>query len=187
MSAAGDLAAQLGAVETEREGAVIVAIEGRPGAGKTTFGAALARELGATHVDLEEAYPGWAGLEEGSRMALEELLVPAAAGETAVLPQWDWVAARPAEPLVVEPCDYLVVSGTGSGPEAAGPLLSLLAWMELDSAEGRRRALERDGEIFAPHWKQWSEQVEAHLERERTRDRAGAVIDTSGPEPVLAA
>lgn len=185
MSAAGDLAARIGELEPGHEGASIVAIEGRPGAGKTTFGAALARELGATHVDLEEAYPGWSGLEEGSRLALEELIVPAAAGETAVLPQWDWVASRPAEPLVVEPSDYLVISGTGSGPQAARPCLSLLVWMELDPAEGRRRALERDGAAFAPHWEQWSEQVEAHLEREHTRERADAVVDTSGAEPVL--
>ncbi|MFM9126640.1 MAG: hypothetical protein ACKOTA_03585, partial [Solirubrobacterales bacterium] len=49
----------------------------------------------------------------------------------------------------------------------------------------RRRALERDGEVFDRHWDRWSEQVEAHLERERTRERADVVVDTAGPEPVL--
>lgn len=149
MSAAAELAVRVRALEAPDDGAVVVAVEGRPGAGKTTFGDALAAEIGAVHVDLENLYPGWDGLEEGARLAAEELVVPAAAGEVAVVPQWDWVAMRPAEPLVVEPPEFLVISGTGSGSLAAAPHLALVAWMELGDSERRRRALERDGEIFA--------------------------------------
>lgn len=185
MSAAAELAVRVRALEAPGAGAVIVAVEGRPGAGKTTFGDALAAELDAVHIDLENLYPGWDGLDEGARLAAGELVAPAAAGEIAVVPQWDWVAMRPAEPLVVEPPEFLVLSGTGSGSLAAAPHLTLVAWMELGEAERRRRALERDGETFAPHWEQWGTQVEAYLERERTRERADVVLDTSGPEPVL--
>ena len=185
MSAATELAVRARALQPPGAGAVIVAVEGRPGAGKTTFGAALAAEIGAAHVDLENIYPGWDGLEEGARLAAEELAAPVAAGEVAVVPQWDWVAMRPAEPLVIEPPEFLVLSGTGSGSLAASPHLALVAWMELGDSERRRRALERDGETFAPHWQQWEAQVEAHLEREGTRDRAQVVLDTSGREPVL--
>lgn len=186
MSAAAELAGRVSALTPAGNGAVIVAVDGRPGAGKTTFGAALAAEMGATHVDIENLYPGWSGLEEGARMAAEELLAPAAAGRTAVVPQWDWVASRPAEPLVVEPAEILVVSGTGTGSRAAAPHLAMIAWMELGDDERRRRALERDGEIFAPHWEDWARQVEAHLDREGTQGRADVVVDTSGPEPVVA-
>lgn len=185
MSAAAELAARLAGTGQERQ-PVIVAVEGRPGAGKTTFAASLAQELGCDHVDLEEIYPGWDGLEEGSRLAAEELVSPFADGQTAVVPQWDWLVSRPAEPIVVEPGDFLVVSGTGSGAQACAPHLSMVVWMELDDAERQRRALDRDGEIFAPHWEDWSRQVEEHLSREQTRSRADVVIDTSGPEPVLA-
>ena len=186
MSAAAELAARVAGLEPGGGAAVIVAVEGRPGAGKTTFGAALAAELGATHVDLENVYPGWSGLDEGARLAAEELVAPALAGHVAVVPQWDWIASRPAEPLVVEPPELLVVSGTGSGSLAAAPHLAMLAWMELGEEERRRRALERDGEAFAPHWAQWAGQVEAYLEREDPRGRADVVIDTSGPEPLIA-
>ncbi|MFM8560512.1 MAG: hypothetical protein ACKOB9_00230 [Solirubrobacterales bacterium] len=186
MSAAAELAVRVRALEAPDDGAVVVAVEGRPGAGKTTFGDALAAEIGAVHGDLENLSPGWDGLEEGARLAAEELVVPAAAGEVAVVPQWDWVAMRPAEPLVVEPPEFLVISGTGSGSLAAAPHLALVAWMELGDSERRRRALERDGEIFASHWLQWGAQVEAHLERERTRERADVVVDNSGPAPLLA-
>lgn len=186
MSAAAELAARIAGLEPAGGQAVIVAVEGRPGAGKTTFGAALARELGATHVDIENLYPGWSGLDEGARLAAGELVEPVAAGEVAVVPQWDWVASRPAEPLVVEPPEFLVLSGTGSGSLEAAPHLSLLAWMELADDERKRRALERDGEIFAPHWDSWEAQVEAYMERERPQDRADVVLDTSGPAPVLA-
>lgn len=184
MSAAAELAARL-AGEGQVRQPVIVAVEGRPGAGKTTFAASLAQELGCDHVDLEEIYPGWDGLEEGARLAAEELVSPFAAGQTAVVPQWDWLASRPAEPLVIEPGDFLVVSGTGSGAQAPSPHISMVVWMELGEEERRRRALERDGEIFAPHWEAWSRQVEGHLTRERTRERADVVVDTSGPAPVI--
>ncbi len=186
MSAAAELARRIEAAKPEGE-TVIVAVEGRPGSGKTTFGDALADALGGTHIDIEEVYPGWSGLEEGSRLAVEELILPVARSETAVLPQWDWVASRPAEPLVVEPPEFLVVSGTGSGPRSASGYLGMLVWMELDDDERRRRALERDGEIFAPHWDEWSLQVEEHLARESTQERADVVVDTSGPQPVLVA
>jgi uridine kinase len=184
VSAATELAARLSG--RRPGGTVIVAVEGRPGSGKTTFGAALAEELGATHVDIEDLYPGWSGLEEGSRLAVEELIAPVAGGESAVVPQWDWLASRPAEPLVIEPPEFLVVSGTGSGPRVASDSIELLVWMELDDEERKRRALERDGEIFSPHWTEWSRQVEEHLRREETRERADVVIDTSGAEPVIA-
>lgn len=185
MSAAAGLAARATQLEPKAGATVIVAVDGRAGAGKTTFGEALAGELGAVHVDIENAYPGWDGLEEGARLAREELLVPIAAGEPGVLPQWDWLASRPGEPLVVEPSEFLVLSGTGSGAAANGPYLSLLVWMELEDDERRRRALERDGEIFELHWDEWSRQVEEHLDREQTRGRADAVVDTSGAEPSL--
>jgi uridine kinase len=187
VSAAAGVAARLRELPPPGSGPVIVAVEGRAGAGKTTFGAALAAELGARQLDLDELYPGWSGLEEGARVAAGELVEPLAAGRTAVVPRWDWIAGRPAEPLVVEPEEFLVLSGTGSGSRAAAPHLALIAWMELGDEERRRRALERDGELFAPHWDEWSRQVEAHLERERTRERADVVLDTTGAEPVLRA
>lgn len=185
MSAAAGLAARATQLEPKAGATVVVAVDGRAGAGKTTFGEALAGELGAVHVDIENAYPGWDGLEEGARLAREELLVPIAAGEPGVLPQWDWLGSRPGEPLVVVPPEFLVLSGTGSGALANRPYLSLLVWMELEDDERRRRALKRDGEIFELHWDEWSRQVEEHLVREQTRGRADAVVDTSGATPSL--
>ncbi len=185
MSAAAELAARAAQLEPKAGATVVIAVDGRAGAGKTTFGEALAGELGAVHVDIENAYPGWDGLEDGARLAREELLAPIAAGEPGVLPQWDWLASRPGEPLVVDPPEFLVLSGTGSGATANGPYLSLLVWMELGDDERRRRALERDGEVFELHWERWSRQVEEHLAREQTRERAHVVVDTSGAAPVL--
>jgi hypothetical protein len=187
VSAAAELAARVAQLAPSAGTTVVVAVDGRSGAGKTTFGAALAEELGGVHVDIENAYPGWDGLEEGARLAREELLVPLAAGQVGVMPQWDWVASGPAEPLVVEPPDFLVLSGTGTGAAASAPYLGMLVWMELDDEERRRRALNRDGEVFAANWDRWSSQVEEHLARELTRDRADAIIDTSGPAPVVLA
>ncbi|MBU3674891.1 MAG: hypothetical protein FGM34_07585 [Solirubrobacteraceae bacterium] len=186
MSAAAELAAQLAGTARPGDATVIVAVEGRSGAGKTSFGASLAEELGAAHVDMENLYPGWWGLGEGARLAATELVAPIAAGETAVVPQWDWIASRPAEPLVLDPPDFLVLSGTGSGSLAAAPHLALLAWMELGDEERRRRALARDGEVLAGQWDDWAGQELAYLESDKPRERADVVVDTSGAAPVIA-
>lgn len=185
MSAASEVARRVASLEPRCGETLVIAVDGRAGAGKTTFGEALAAEMGAAHLDIENTYPGWDGLEEGARLAREELLEPVATGRPGALPQWDWLESRPGEPLVVAPPAFLVLSGTGSGATANGTYLSLLVWMELDDDERRRRALERDGELFELHWDRWSRQVEEHLAREQTRERAGAVVDTSGAAPVL--
>jgi hypothetical protein len=64
-------------------------------------------------------------------------------------------------------------------------LLAPLAGVLPDADVRRRRALGRDGDTYAPHWDRWSAQEEAYAARERPRERAGLVLDTSGEGPVL--
>ena len=42
----------------------------------------------------------------------------------------------------------------------------------------RRRALDRDGETYAPHWERWAAQERVTFARERTRARADLVLVT---------
>jgi cytidylate kinase len=52
----------------------------------------------------------------------------------------------------------------------------LLIWLEAPDSVRKNRALERDGETFAPHWERWAAQEDAMLASEHTKDRADLVI-----------
>ena len=156
----------------------VVAIDGRSGAGKTRLAGLLAGELGAPMVSLEDLYGGWDGLERGIDRLVSEVLEPFAAGRAARVPRYDWAAGSWAEPLPLEPPDVLIVEGVGAGARRAARFESLLAWLEAPAYVRKKRALDRDGETFAPYWDMWAAQEDAMLARERTPERAGLVIDT---------
>ncbi len=155
----------------------VVAIDGRSGAGKTSLASGLRAELGAPVVALEDLYGGWDGLERGIDLLVSEVLEPLSAGRAARVPRYDWVAAAWGTPWVLEPPGVLIVEGVGAGARRAAAYESVLAWMEAPQSVRKKRALDRDGETFAPHWDMWAAQEDAMLARERTPERADLVID----------
>ena len=54
---------------------------------------------------------------------------------------------------------------------------SVLVWTEAPASVRKNRALDRDGDTFAPHWDAWAAQEDTMLARERTPQRADLVID----------
>jgi energy-coupling factor transporter ATP-binding protein EcfA2 len=166
-----------------REGSCrVLAVEGRSGAGKTTLAAALvAAAPDAAGVAMDELYPGWDGLEAGIGLLVEQVLAPLAAGRPAWVPRWDWAAGRPAGGRPLAAAGLVLVEGVGSGAAACAPYLSGLVWVEADDATRRRRALERDGAAYAPHWGRWAAQEEAYLRRDRPRERADRVVGPPQP------
>lgn len=156
----------------------IVSIDGRAGSGKSTLARVLAERLAAPIVDLELIYPGWDGLEAGVGLLVSDVLVPFAAGRPALVPRYDWIAGRFAEPWLLEPPDLAIVDGVGAGAEAAARFSSLLVWLELDAGTREERAIARDGDIFRPHWQRWAAQEDALLAREQTPARAGIVYSS---------
>ncbi len=155
----------------------VLAVDGRSGAGKTTLAAELSKELdGAPIVSLEDFYGGWDGLEAGIDRLVAEVLEPLAAGQAALVPSYDWIGERWAEPVRLEPPALLVVEGVGAGARRAAVYASVLIWLEVPEAERRRRAMARDGETYRPHWDRWAAQEEAMLARERPWERATCVL-----------
>jgi len=71
----------------------------------------------------------------------------------------------------------LIVEGAGAGARRAAAFESLLVWSEVAPSVRKKRALDRDGETFAPYWDVWAAQEDAMLARERTPERADVVID----------
>ena len=154
-----------------------VAIDGRSGAGKTLLASQVRTRLGAPVVSLEDLYGGWDGLEHGIDLLVSEVLVPLADERAAWVPRYDWLTREWAEPVLLEPPDVLIVEGAGAGARRAAAFESLLVWFEVAPSVRKKRALDRDGETFAPYWDVWAAQEDAMLARERTPERADAVID----------
>ena len=156
---------------------LVIAVDGRSGAGKTSLAARLRAELAAPVVALEDLYGGWDGLERGIDLLVSEVLEPLSAGRAAHVPRYDWVAAAWETPWLLEPPGALIVEGVGAGARRAAAYESVLAWMELPASVRKKRALDRDGDTFAPHWDAWAAQEDALLARERTSERADIVLD----------
>jgi pantothenate kinase-related protein Tda10 len=155
----------------------VLAIDGRSGSGKSTIAREIAGRLEAPLVSLEDLYGGWDGLEHGIERARSELLEPLARGQAAAVPRYDWQAGNWGEAWTLAPPALLVLEGVGAGARALAPHISVLAWLELDASSRRRLALERDGDLYAPHWQRWADQEDAYVEREAPRERADLVLE----------
>lgn len=157
----------------------VVAIDGRSGAGKTTLAQELSARLDAPVVSLEFLYGGWDGLERGIGLLVTEVLQPLSRGQTAHVPRYDWMRGAWDEPVSLDPPQTLIVEGVGAGARRAAAFESLLVWIEKPPPVRKKRALDRDGETFAPHWEQWAAAEDAMLARERTPGRADLIVGWS--------
>lgn len=155
----------------------VVLIDGGSGSGKSTLAASLADRLGAELVRLDDLYPGWDGLEAGSRAVGADLL------GAHRWRRWDWDLGAPAEVHDVDPGRGLVVEGSGSLSARNRALATFGIWVELAEHARKARALARDGDAFAPHWDRWSEQERAFYARERPDLLADLVLDGAAITP----
>ncbi|WP_307801642.1 hypothetical protein [Microbispora triticiradicis] len=159
-------------------GTRVLAVEGRSGAGKSTLATAVAAALAAPIVRMDDLYDGWDGLQAGVDALMEWVLRPLGRGRPARWRRYDWARGEYAEWHEIAEADTLVIEGVGCGAREAGPYLGGLVWLEAGEEVRRARALARDGEAYAPHWRRWAEQEEWYYARHDVRSRAGLVVLT---------
>lgn len=141
----------------------VVLVDGPSGSGKTTYARRLAEETGMALVHLDDFYPGWGGLAEGSRMVAEDVLHPRRPGFW----RWDWVHDRRAEWVPLDPTESVIVEGAGAVTAdsiAAASRVGRVRTVRITAPERVRkeRALRRDPD-YAPWWKMWAAQEAVHF------------------------
>ena len=174
---ADDAIRRLRSLLSARAETTVILIDGGSGSGKTTLASRIAANTPATLIRLDDVYPGWGGLDEGSRHILEHVLEPRSSGRPASWRRWDWVTGAPAEWHEVDPAVPLVIEGAGALSRANRAFATLGVWVELDAVTRKRRALARDGDTYSPHWDEWAAQEAAFALRERPRELADLEID----------
>lgn len=109
---------------------VIIAVDGRSGAGKTTLAVELAARLRQHHkvslFHLEDIYPGWNGLMPGIERYVGTVLKPLSEGQAAEWTSWDWEKHYDGGLNVTLPAEIVIVEGVGAAADAARPMLD--AW-----------------------------------------------------------
>jgi len=158
----------------------VVAIDGPSGAGKTDFATTLSERLpNAQLLHMDDLYPGWNGLERAVADLYQQVLAPLARGEQAAYRQWDWELERYAGWRALPATNLLLVEGVGSGAGSSASLESVLVWLEADRDVRFRRGMERDGDLYRPHWQRWAALEDALFAVDGTRDRADLIINTT--------
>lgn len=165
-------------------GAPVVLIDGRSGSGKSTIAQSVAAHIpGAQLVRLDDFYPGWDGLDAGSRQVVESVLAPESPGWT----RWDWQQDAPAEWHPLDRTRPLIVEGCGALSQEARARATVGVWIECPEPIRKRRALDRDGDTYAPHWDRWAAQEARFIAREHPQTLADLVITEPAQEPSLGA
>ncbi|GAA4968105.1 hypothetical protein [Kineococcus glutinatus] len=163
----------------------IVAIDGRGGAGKSTFARLLQERVpgsAVVHTDdvaWHHAFFDWAGV------LTEHVLQPLRRGEAVDFRPPPWVQrGRPGSIAVPAGLRAVWVEGTGVLRRELAPLLDASVWVQVDRLEAERRLLERDGDSPEQlrHVAEWLREEHPFLLREEPWKHADVVLAGS---PVL--
>jgi hypothetical protein len=158
--------------------AMITLVDGPSGAGKSEYGVWLAAERGAVLVSLDDVYPGWDGLDAGSWHIHRNVLLPISQGLPGRYQRWDWRLGVPADWVEVSARRPVVIEGCGVIRREGLAIAADRVWVDAAEDVRKRRALERDGELYAPHWQRWALQEERFLALHDGRGNADLTVTT---------
>jgi len=173
-------------------GRVVVAIDGRCAAGKTTLAAVLRERFGGTVFHMDDFYlrpeqrtpdryaePG--GNVDRERF-FEEVLLPLREGRAVSYRPFDCGAMRLGEPVCAAPAGLCVVEGSYSLHPALAGEYDLSVFLCVSPEEQRRRILTRDPARAEQFFARWIPLEERYFESCRPEERADFVLALSKME-----
>jgi uridine kinase len=154
----------------------IVAVDGPGAAGKTTFAARLARELGGVQVVSTDDFASWDEPLELWPRLLEGALEPLSRNEIGRYRRTDWDRTGVEAWGEVRPAEFVILEGVSASRQAFRPYLAYSIWVETARDLRLRRGLERDGGNARAQWERWMAEEDDYVELERPQERADLVV-----------
>lgn len=166
----------------------IVLIDGRAASGKSQFAKDLSEayfqvdKQAARVIHMDDLYPGWNGLAEGSVYLLTNILLPLANSRSANWQVWNW---RKNHRGAEEPGNgrrefaggtLLIVEGCGSISRLSSANSDFQIWIDADDAARKERFSKRDSGKFDEYFGIWSAQEDEYYEREKSKQLAELII-----------
>jgi len=160
---------------------VVLAVDGRSNAGKTTLAARIGRAVpgsAVVHTDdiaWRHSRFGWADL------LIAGILEPVHQGRAVSYRPPRWAEhGRDGSIEVPAGCPLLVIEGDGAGRREAADLIDALIWVQSDEREAERRVLTRIGKPDeAPtiwHHREWMAEEIPFNTAQRTWERADVIV-----------
>lgn len=147
---------------------VLVALDGRSGAGKSSIAATIAQRLEGVAITADDFWVGGSNDEwdtrsprEKSNLAIDwrrlraEVLEPLFAGQVAAWHPFDWKSGHGLSPDVIhsEPRRLIVLDGAYSTRPELQDIIDLSILVEVpDDTDRRERLLSREGEEYMRDW-----------------------------------
>ena len=168
----------------------VVAIDGRSGAGKSTFAKALADVLSAALVEGDDFYSGGVGLRNDPPAVLADdcidwraqrvVLSALKAGHAARFQPFDWEAfdgSTSRRVKVIAPTPIIILEGVYSNHPELRDLVNLSVLLVVDDVERERRLVAREGELT--DWeRQWHRAEDWYFETDARAAAFDLVIET---------
>ena len=177
LSAAQDLTPKLLDLRQSKPTPVVL-IDGRAGSGKSTFARLLQDQVfqetkqSPKVIHMDDLYPGWEGLAQGSQYVVENILKPIKLAGKAQWQGWDWANNKRGGPdpgngwREFDGENMLIVEGCGAVTGQSAELADLAIWIEADSQTRRQRFEARDRGVFSNFWHSWSVQEDEFFQQQ---------------------
>ena len=171
---------------------VLVALDGRSGAGKTTLAQEVGARTGALVVDGDDFYRGgdgvtWDAMGPAEKVDLvidwrrqRALLETLGRGEQATWQPYDWDAddGRLAGVITAGPAAVVILDGAYSARPELADLLDLRVLLDLPRDARRERLLRREGARYRAEWEaRWGEAEDLYFEHLMPPDAFDLVLD----------
>ena len=162
----------------------IVLIDGRAASGKSQFAKELSDlyfkldKQAARVIHMDDLYPGWNGLAEGSVYLLTNILIPLSKNRAASWQLWNW---RKNHRGAEEPGNgrrefsggtALIIEGCGSISRLSAELADYTIWIDAHDTVRKERFSARDGGKFDEYFGIWSAQEDEFYVRENSAELA---------------
>ena len=124
---------------------------------------------------MDDLYPGWEGLAQGSLYLVEQILKRMKLAGKAEWQRWDWANEERggSDPgngwREFDGENILIVEGCGSVTEQSAELADLTIWIEADRLARKKRFEVRDRGNFSNFWNSWSAQEDEFFQEQSSQ------------------